>query len=643
MAIIATGSKTIVDLSDGKSVSVYLGSNLPRSQVYRPDNTSNQYEPDWTGTNLIITPTVYVNQSAKTIDHTGSGTGEIGITWYRKIGAGNKAAVVSGQNGETIGTASNNFRLTVAQNTLAPGSNTPGMITYIASIKYKDPDTSVETDVESEITFTLVRMGSSANLIWISGEQVFKTDANGTTTPASITLTANAQGNASVSSWKYYNGTTWVTYPGYTSGDSLTVTPNDKSGDVSVFINNRLRLRAENSDGSIYDETSVYIVVDGAKGDQGDPAYTAFLTNENITFAAGADGTMAADSAHICNVVAYKGLSKIALTKNNVTVVSGAISGALTVAVDNASGNEVPVTVTAKSGSNLGNAGATGGSIVLKVTDPTNSDAELTRLTITWSKVCTGTSGTSATLLTVYAPEGTVFNNGEAANKSTNKDRLVVRAQFYHGSTDITDSSSVTYLWQKYDPSASGGWAAATGTNNASSYTVLASDVEASATYRCCATYSGVTYYDTITIDDKTDNFQLDVFSSAGDVFKNTVGATCLYTILWQGGKEVDAVKSYNFAEVVPSTAANNALYYVKTTNASANQHTTMLMKYNSSSNQWTDVTSQNPSTYTYKWYRRNSRGEQLDPDGTPFATGKVIFVNGDDVDGKTIFTCRVE
>ena len=32
MAIIATGSKTIIDLSDGKSLSAYLGSNQPRTQ-----------------------------------------------------------------------------------------------------------------------------------------------------------------------------------------------------------------------------------------------------------------------------------------------------------------------------------------------------------------------------------------------------------------------------------------------------------------------------------------------------------------------------------------------------------------------------------------------------------------------------------
>lgn len=33
MPIIATGSQTIVDLSDGKSLSAYLGANQPRTQI----------------------------------------------------------------------------------------------------------------------------------------------------------------------------------------------------------------------------------------------------------------------------------------------------------------------------------------------------------------------------------------------------------------------------------------------------------------------------------------------------------------------------------------------------------------------------------------------------------------------------------
>ena len=54
MAIIATGSKTIIDLSDGKSLSVYLGANQPRTQIH--DVNGNTYNPNWTTTAGKLVP-----------------------------------------------------------------------------------------------------------------------------------------------------------------------------------------------------------------------------------------------------------------------------------------------------------------------------------------------------------------------------------------------------------------------------------------------------------------------------------------------------------------------------------------------------------------------------------------------------------
>ena len=82
MAIIATGSKTIIDLSDGKSLSVYLGANQPRTQIN--DVNANTYSPDWTTTvgKLTVTPVVYANQTAIAMSNTA-----LTITWKRKDGS----------------------------------------------------------------------------------------------------------------------------------------------------------------------------------------------------------------------------------------------------------------------------------------------------------------------------------------------------------------------------------------------------------------------------------------------------------------------------------------------------------------------------------------------------------------------------
>ena len=139
----------------------------------------------------------------------------------------------------------------------------------------------------------------------------------------------------------------------------------------------------------------------------------------------------------------------------------------------------------------------------------------------------------------------------------------------------------------------------------------------------------------------RSDNYQAGIDSTAGDVFKNTVGETCLICRLWQAGKEIDAQKSTTFSESAPASPSTGAYYY-KITKSPSVSHAVKLMRYSGSA--WVDVSSD--ATYghtkTYKWYRRDKDGNPLDNGGI-FAQGKVIFINGDDVDGKTVFTCEVE
>ena len=259
-----------------------------------------------------------------------------------------------------------------------------------------------------------------------------------------------------------------------------------------------------------------------------------------------------------------------------------------------------------------------------------------TTLQIQWSKVNTGATGAASYVLTVYSPDGTVFTNGLANDAAT----ITVKAQFFYGSTDYTANTKSQFLWEKYE---SGSWvtvqAEATGASG-NSYTVNAADVHGSATYRCRARYNSgsVYFYDTVTIIDKTDNYQADIDSTAGDVFKNTVGTTCLICRLWQNGAEVDPLKSTVYSTTAPSSPAAGDFYYQIQSSGAA----TKLMRYSGSA--WADVTSN--VTYkhekTYKWYRRDKDGNPLD-NGAVFATGKVIYVDGDDVDVKTVFVCEVE
>ena len=615
MAIIATGSKTIIDLSDGKSLSVYLGANQPRTQIN--DVNSNTYSPDWTttGGQLVVTPVVYANQTAIALSNTA-----LTITWKRKEGSSSEAALAAGE------TVSGKI-LTVSQNKLAAAAGR--QLTYIAYVAYVDPDTDLTINATADITFALLTTGEDAKSAWISGEQVFKYDAAGTVAPAQITLTANLQ-NVTMGKWQYKNSSgTWTDYPTTADNANITGTTLIVKPTHAIWVGETASLRITTSDAFIGDTTSIYKVTDGAAGSAGQNASIVFLTNENITFAANKDGKIATVTK-TSNVVAYTGTEKVTPT---VGTPAGAPTG-MTLTVGAVVDHEVPISIAVASNSTLGGSGQLNSSITIPVTSPVN-----TTLRIHWSKVntgATGSAGAGAYNLSVYSPSGTVFTNGLAGGS----DEITLNALYYQGATDLTANTKSAYLWEKYE---SGSWttvkAEATGSSG-NTYTVHAADVQGSATYRCRARYnSGSTYfYDSITVIDKTDNYQADIDSTAGDVFKNTVGTTCLICRLWQNGAEVDPLKSTTYSPTAPSSPSEGDFYY----RIASDGPVTALMRYNGSA--WMDVTSDAnyAHTKTYTWYRRDKDGNPMDS-GNAFASGKVIYVDGDDVDVKTVFVCEVE
>src|SRR5574344_2875379 len=187
MPIIATGQISIVDLSDGKSLSCYITSNLPKTQILDP-NPGGSVNPDWSGTpKLTLTPVVFANQTALALNATG-----LSITWKRKEGAGSEAALATGE-------AVSGSVLTVSANKLT--GVTSGLLTYLCYVTYTDPETSIPVNVVADITFSQIKTALNAQNVWISGEQIFKYDASSNVAPTQITLTANAA-NVSISKWQ---------------------------------------------------------------------------------------------------------------------------------------------------------------------------------------------------------------------------------------------------------------------------------------------------------------------------------------------------------------------------------------------------------------------------------------------------------
>lgn len=519
----------------------------------------------------------------------------------------------------TAGEAVSGNILTVSTNKLS--TVTSGLLTYIAYVTYTDPDNGLPVNATADISFALISTGENAKSAWISGEQVFKYSAgSATASPAQIELTANLQ-NVTMGKWQYKQSDgAWADYPTTSDNATITGTTLIVKPTHGIWVGDAATLRIVTSDANIGDTTSIYKVSDGADGSAGAAGQSApvvFLSNENITFAGNVSGQVSAITK-TCNVVAYRGTAKVTPT---IGAITGAVTG-MTVTVGSTANNEIPISIAIAANATLGGSGQQQGTLSVPVTAPVS-----TTLQIHWSKVntgATGAAGQNAVVFSLYAPEGTVFVNGEGS--------LTVQTAAYNGSTPIT--SGATYVWAKY---ASGSWTTIAG-QTGSSLAVSGADVAGTASYRCTMTYGGKTYQDIITLTDKTDNYQLDIDSTAGDIFKNSVGESVLIARLWQGGAETDALKSTTYSTTAPSSPSAGDYYY-KIDKATPQM---ALMRYSGSA--WVDVTAQAAyqHAHTYTWYRRDKDGNPLDG-GAAFATGKTIFIDGDDVNSKTVFVCEVQ
>ncbi len=137
MAVISRGQITIVDLSDGKSINLYLGSNVATTQIFNKENSS--YVPNWTASPfLVITPEVYV---------TGVATNQVARLKGVPVWKINGSTTLS-TYGATAGTASP-YALTIKNN-----MTSVNQLQVECEVIYVDPDTSAETKAKTSITYT---------------------------------------------------------------------------------------------------------------------------------------------------------------------------------------------------------------------------------------------------------------------------------------------------------------------------------------------------------------------------------------------------------------------------------------------------------------------------------------------------------
>lgn len=283
--------------------------------------------------------------------------------------------------------------------------------------------------------------GKDAKAIVLNGSsQIFKVN-NGTVAPTTITVTAQAI-NTSVVAWTYSTdgGKTFTsTRPsGVTiGGNVVTVTGSTLSSDSLVI---------KATDNTYSDTYTVYKVSDGAQGATGTPASMAFLTNENISFGANANGQIKS-TTFTTNVVAYTGTTKV-------TPVVGTPTGlptGMTLSSSTTTSNEVVLSFSIADNATLGATTSTNGTITIPITSPVS-----TNLKLNWSKINAGADGSDGVGISSVTVDYGVSNSSSTqpttwqATLPTVADGqyLWTRTITDYTDTSIADTITLTYAKQ---------------------------------------------------------------------------------------------------------------------------------------------------------------------------------------------------
>lgn len=137
-------------------------------------------------------------------------------------------------------------------------------------------------------------------------------------------------------------------------------------------------------------------------------------------------------------------------------------------------------------------------------TDPTTGNRANVVSDITLTRIKSGVQGTSAVVMTLFAPEGNIFLQGQGM--------LPIEVSAYKGADDITTQS--TYQWYAFE---AGNWATIAG-ENAKTLLVDGRNVKGVKSFRCEMTFDGDTYSDVFTMMDRADSYQAIIESSAGEI-----------------------------------------------------------------------------------------------------------------------------
>lgn len=290
-AIKASTSLTLYSVDNQGILRMQLNANQPVHQNYDPN--TNTYQPDYTKSNLKITPTILYNADAVSLTDA-----RLTLTWKRKIGS---SAETNLSSGESVSAGV----LTVNQNILSSAASPT--ITYVCYVKYEDASQNIILNDRDVMSFTLLSTPEELKYISLSGENTFLYNSAGSLiSPGQITLTANAT-NVSIAGWKYKDSTgAFKNYPNTSENPTLTDSALNIKPSHPIFFNDIAVIKVETSVADVYDIMTITKLRDGAVGDD---AIMASLSNDSHTLPASSSGVVpsSAFTDALTKITVYEG------------------------------------------------------------------------------------------------------------------------------------------------------------------------------------------------------------------------------------------------------------------------------------------------------------------------------------------------
>jgi len=505
-----------------------------------------------------------------------------------------------------------------------------------------------ETDIVKKFTLTKVKTGAdgadAVTYILEASNQVVHATSDGTITSGSIIVKAYKRvgaGDRTQTDFYYavFSPAGDQIYPTSGAEHSInskgsTFTANGSILPVVVtagYVVVKMFANASTSS-AVLDTLTLTSVKDGATGPQGPNGadgtspISVVLGNYSDVLSCGVDDKILPTSSQtVINIpfTAYEGINRVACS---VTAGDLHYNSTSTKATKNTQGatasSDGYVKYTIPAGGKLVDAIANQ-TVTLTFT-VTKSDGNTAQFVAyyTLGRSQTGDTGASVYYGYIETPQGDVITNKENS--------VTLEAHLHYGASEW---SSAYFQWAKYGTD---GYELIGDKTTTNTLTVNPSDVNGSASYRCQMYHANgsLKYTAYVTVRDKTDPIQAEIFSTAGDKFVNGIAEGAMYVKVYRNGIEIDPLPTEVISKTAPASPSANDMYFKidPTTNS------VKLMKY--VSNAWAEQTYTPTATYTWSYLDKD--GEETHPSGMA-TSGKIVYVDGDFVNTKLTAFCEVE